>query len=443
MILIIGAGVTGLTCASCLNGDILVIEKDKKVGGYCQTTKRNGFTWDRAGHFFHFKNKNIESFFKKNIPNKSFVNLEKKTSIYLEKIGVIDFPFQKNIHQLPKEHYIKCLIDLYCAEKTQKPYYTFKEFLYNRLGKSISELFLIPYNEKLYACDLDNLDHDAMGRFFPEVSFEDVLFNADVSNNNSYNNYFSYPTGGAEQFISVIEKSAKKNTDIFLETSVVSIDIYNKLATLSDGSNVKYDLLLNTTPLDSFCKLININVDSSILTSNKVAVFNIGFDSKIDSGFHWIYFPGNEVFYRVGCYHNILGDKRASFYVEIGLSKDDTSAESELLEKVLKDLNKVGLIDETMNIIDYEYIVMNPAYVHINKNSENFKINLKNKLKDHSIYSAGRYGSWTYCSIEDNMIEAFYLAKKFSAINPNYNFINLFNEKVNSNEIEELEKKIA
>ena len=39
--------------------------------------------------------------------------------------------------------------------------------LYQKFGKSIAENFLIPYNEKLYACDLDELDEESMGRFFP------------------------------------------------------------------------------------------------------------------------------------------------------------------------------------------------------------------------------------------------------------------------------------
>jgi hypothetical protein len=31
------------------------------------------------------------------------------------------------------------------------------------------------------------------------------------------------------------------------------------------------------------------------------------------------------------------------------------------------------------------------------------------------VYSIGRYGGWTYCSIEDNIVEARALAKRFNA----------------------------
>ena len=37
------------------------------------------------------------------------------------------------------------------------------------------QAFLIPYNTKLYATDLDRLDRDAMGRFFPHADVADII----------------------------------------------------------------------------------------------------------------------------------------------------------------------------------------------------------------------------------------------------------------------------
>ena len=92
---------------------------------------------------------------------------------------LIDFPFQKNIHQLPQDEFVDCLHDLYFARAPYElqrgadappaPEGNFKEMLYARFGRSIAEKFLIPYNEKLYATDLSSLDRDAMGRFFPHA----------------------------------------------------------------------------------------------------------------------------------------------------------------------------------------------------------------------------------------------------------------------------------
>ena len=38
----------------------------------------------------------------------------------------------------------------------------------------------------------------------------------------------------------------------------------------------------------------------------------------------------------------------------------------------------------------------------------------KEILEKNDIYSIGRYGSWTYCSIEDNILEARDLAEKLN-----------------------------
>lgn len=74
---------------------------------------------------------------------------------------------------MSKEELIDCLYDLFTVDK--QAYTNFKEMLYVKFGKSIAEKFLIPYNSKLYACDLNTLDKDAMGRFFPYAEKEDII----------------------------------------------------------------------------------------------------------------------------------------------------------------------------------------------------------------------------------------------------------------------------
>lgn len=65
-----------------------------------------------------------------------------------------------------------------------------------------------------------------------------------------------------------------------------------------------------------------------------------------------------------------------------------------------------------MKLIDYEAIVMDPAYVHINNKTSKKLNKLKDELEKNEIYSIGRYGSWTYNSMEDSMIMAKDLANK-------------------------------
>ena len=118
MDIIIGAGITGLSYAMFHGGDYLVLEKDDTVGGYCRTTKRNGFVWDYSGHFFHFQDTSIKEMIMEGLPDSDIVNVEKCTHIKY-KDCLIDFPFQKNIHQLPKDEFIDCLVDFTIASCMQ------------------------------------------------------------------------------------------------------------------------------------------------------------------------------------------------------------------------------------------------------------------------------------------------------------------------------------
>jgi protoporphyrinogen oxidase len=300
---------------------------------------------------------------------------------------IIDFPFQHNISQLNKEEYEECLNDLNDCGVEDKT--TFKSYVRSTLGNGICDKFIIPYNEKLYACDLDKLEYDSMGRFFPKRN-----------NNATYNDTFIYPVKGSYEYIKSILKRVDE-TKIQLNTEVIDIDLKNKIVKTNNGE-IKFNKLVSTLPFD---KLLQITNQPSDLSSNKVVVFNLGFDKGSDIKTHWRYYPNDEVFYRVGFYNNILGQEKLSLYVEIGLEKTDTFDQVELLNTVLMDLRKSKVITNH-NLIDYQFLMMNPAYVHITDKSKKTYENWCKKYNQQKIFSIGRYGEWTYCSIEDNIIKA-------------------------------------
>ncbi len=411
--LIIGGGISGLTFANYVK-DYVIIEKEKEVGGYCRTIKRKDYIWDYAGHFFHFKNDEFKNKFINDLPKKDIVYQNKCTKIiYNNKL--IDYPFQMNIHQLEKEEFIDCLYDLFNkAEK--KNYDNFLDMLYGKFGKSIVEKFLKPYNEKLYAIDLAKLDVEAMGRFFPYADKELIIKNMKESNNNSYNNNFLYPKNGAQSFIKILEKKLDKEK-IVLEENVVQININEKFVKTSKNNIIYYDYLINTMPLNNFLNFVNEPELANQLSYNQVLVFNLGFNKKSYlKNEHWLYIPSKDCnYYRIGFYDNILNQNKLSMYVEIGYNKDIKITDNEInkqLELTIDNLKKQNIIDDTFELVDYVPIVMNPAYVHINKETDNkIKIVLSN-LSKKSIFSIGRYGGWTYCSMEDCMIEAKELADK-------------------------------
>ena len=413
--LVVGAGMSGLSYACAIRAEAarrgkaapgtVVVEADSEPGGYCKTVKQDGFVWDYSGHFFHFKHREIEEWLRARMPDEDVRTVAKKSFVRFRDVDV-DFPFQKNIHQLPKEDFIECLHDLFFRE--QKPAASFLDMLHARFGKGIAEKFLVPYNEKLYACDLGALDVDAMGRFFPHADIADIVRNMRTPDNASYNSTFTYPRGGAISYVNAMLSELPPGT-VSLNERLVSVDLARRVATTTKRE-IKYDKLVSSAPLPKLAKACGLAYDDAAFTWNKVLVFNLGFDAKGPKDVHWMYFPARDVpFYRVGWYDNIMGDDRMSLYVEIGKSRDaqiDVEAER---AGVLEGLRRTGVVRD-QQLVSWHSVVMDPAYVHVTKSSLAEVARLKPILAAGGVHPVGRYGGWTYCSIEDNIVETRALA---------------------------------
>ena len=174
--------------------------------------------------------------------------------------------------------------------------------------------------------------------------------------------------------------------------------------TLIDGG------MVNTMPLNRFLRCTGRGQDAALadrLSYNKVLVFNLGFEKKSEFKEHWIYVPEPEAnYYRIGFYDNILGTDRLSMYIEIGYPKNAEIRVDEQLALTLQNLRRHGVVAPDNALVAYEPIIMDPGYVHINTEHEREIRALKTELKSLGAYTIGRYGGWTYCSMEDCMLEA-------------------------------------
>jgi protoporphyrinogen oxidase len=418
--LIIGAGITGLATAAALeergDHDYLILEGDASIGGYCKTVTKDGFVWDYSGHFFHFKEPSIEAWLRERMPGQPLRTVEKRSFIDFQGT-LVDFPFQKNIHQLPRQDFIDCLHDLYFARAPRELLggaapaaregatdESFKGMLYARFGRSIAEKFLIPYNEKLYATDLGALDRDAMGRFFPHADLTDIIRNMKVADNASYNATFTYPQGGAIQYVNALASAVRPGA-VALDEPVIELDLARKVAR-TKGRTIAFERLVSSAPFNRLLALGRVPHDASVFSWNKVLVFNLGFDRKGKRDVHWLYYPDRELsFYRVGFYDNIFDGDRLSLYVELGFAKDATIDVPRMRERVLADLSRAGVVTDHRLVAEHS-VVMDPAYVHITRRSLAEHARLSGELAARGVHSIGRYGGWTYCSIEDNIVEA-------------------------------------
>jgi protoporphyrinogen oxidase len=411
--LIVGAGVTGLATAAALSDrgdeDYLVVEADSEIGGWCKTVKKEGFVWDYSGHFFHFRHPEIELWLRDRMPGQRVRSVERKSYIAY-KGRFVDYPFQKNIHQLPQDEFIDCLHDVYLARSSDvkrdaaAPAENFKEMLGARYGRSICDKFLFPYNEKLYACDLATLDVDAMGRFFPYADLTDIVRNMKRPDNAGYNLHFTYPEGGAIEYVRAIASAVHPGA-IALSEGLVAVDLRAKVARTT-RREIRFDRLVSSAPFNRFATMCGLEHDPSTWAWSKVLIYNFGFDGKGQSDVHWAYYPAREtMFYRVGWYDNIFDTDRMSLYVEVGFPRDAQVDAHAVRSRVLADLTHEGIVTHQRLVAEHS-VVLDPAYVHITKQSLAEQSRMAGLLKEHGVWSLGRYGRWTYCAIEDNIVEA-------------------------------------
>ena len=111
----------------------------------------------------------------------------------------------------------------------------------------------------------------------------------------------------------------------------------------------------------------------------------------------------------MGFYDNIFETDRMSLYVEIGAAHGATFDIDVMRARVLADLRREGIVTDHA-LVAHHHVVLDPAYAHITRASLAETARLRALLAGHDVHSVGRYGGWTYCSIEDNLLETRALA---------------------------------
>jgi protoporphyrinogen oxidase len=424
--LILGAGLTGLSCAYHLGEDYRVVEKENEPGGIVRTRNRhNGFLCDGTGHWLHLRNAYMKDLVQRLLAGE-LAEHERKAVIHMH--GVFTpYPFQANTHGLPPQVVLECVLGLLKARHPgdfglQSPAdrpANFKEWVVRFFGEGIARHFMIPYNEKLLGVPLEELKAEYAERFIPRPSMEDVIKGALGFSRESlgYNAKFVYPReGGISALPKAFARALKRPPDYNLH--VTKVDLKSRVATLSNQQQVRYGHLLNTAPLPRFISMLEgappeIKAAAATLRATTVHYFDIGVrgPGDIASQYHWIYFPEPEfVFYRAGSYSAVHADAAPagcrSYYVEMsGGAQEMLKKPDELKKRVLADLRKARVISDRDEILFMELSDIPFAYVVFDHHYEASRKLIFDFLASQNILTAGRWGGWGYGGMEDAMLD--------------------------------------
>ena len=180
--LIIGAGLTGISCSIHLENDHLLVEAEQEPGGIVRTRiKHGGFYCDGTGHWLHLRNPEMKAMVHEALGD-NIVEYTRRARIFSKEVHTL-FPFQANLAGLPDEVILECLTGLwkarhpedFGAEASAAPSSSFGESIQRLFGEGISKHFMTPYNEKLLGVPLTEISPRYAERFVPKPSIEDIF----------------------------------------------------------------------------------------------------------------------------------------------------------------------------------------------------------------------------------------------------------------------------
>lgn len=425
-IVIIGAGPCGLGAAYRLkelgHENFTVIEKSPIASGLATTiTDENGFLWDMGGHvvFSHYQ------YFDKllDICNQEWSKLERVCFIW-QFDRWIPYPFQNNIHRLPQQelqHCLQGLIDINTnggnGKKHPKPK-NFYEWLENGFGQGIMDVFLVPYNKKVWAYHPTEMNVEWMGERVATVDLKKVVSNVVTGQDElgwGPNNIFRFPLHGGSGSIFMKLKELIPDEKFQFNKTVVEINTEDKLIHMSDGTKESYDEIISTMPLDLMCLTVKGNgleewlpdkvKDFRYSSTHVVGIGIEGFTPKHLENQCWMYFPeDNCPFYRVTVfsnyspYHVPKPGLQWSLMAEVSEScnRPCIGDKDAVIEAVIQGFLNTKLLSPEDKIVDKFHIRLEHGYPTPFFGRDELCNPIFNSLEDHKIKSRGRFGAWKY-----------------------------------------------
>lgn len=389
--IIIGAGLTGLYFQSLFKKDKpIILESSSKVGGLCKTIREYPYMWDYSGHFIH---SNID-LFSKLCDIRPFY---RKSKIFIKKLDkLIDYPFQVNTHQLSKTDKEYCRRTLK-NRKIKIVNKNFEDWCLSNYGKGIYNLFMKPYNEKLYKTLCKNMSLD-FTKYIPNISYDDLKKGTykKLNKNYGYNSKLYYPVRGG--IGSICNKFS--NSQIKTNEKVIKINPTKKYITTTKRK-YKYNKLVSTMPLPELCKLLGIKHKLKWVS---LKIFMVGSKKRLSSNAHWIYYPDKYDFHRLCLFSNVPGMSVYKYYsicAEVSY-KNKCKVSFDEIEKQLLDSKIISQIDYKIEKdVPYGYVIFDKKY-----DSERARI--FKQLEKYNISSIGRFGEWKYSTMSNALNDAIF-----------------------------------
>lgn len=419
-VIVLGSGIAGLAAAAVLHArglDVLVVEKSGFIGGLARTDEMDGFAFDLTGHFLHLRNPEVERFFQRlGVPLRRI----RRQACVLRQNRTIPYPLQYNLWAIEPALRQSALDDLRQAHRLGGGERgSLAAALRSTWGHALTELFFRPYHEKLWGQALEALPADSARKYAVSVDLD--LADRGCKQPIEYPGYnaeFFYPhSGRIGDLAHALAKPFRHQ--VLLNACPVQIDSGNRVCRLVDGRQLRYEKLVSTLPLPMLQNLLDETlIPPNLLRHNMVANVRVGFRGRLLVPWHWAYLADPEVpAYRVGFPPNVhpgtVPPGCASVSIEYGFASvqgrlHDTNA---IVQATMRAIQQAGWIDVDEVLLVNEQL-LSPAYVaHLSDGRAEFEAARK-QWGAEGISLAGRFGRWTYYSMEEALLSGLEAAQE-------------------------------
>ncbi len=420
----IGAGISCLAAARKLRGDYIILEAEDRPGGMCRTDKKDGFSFDRTGHLLHLTNPKTKKWLGQLLKQK--MELRQRSSWIYSNGVYTRYPFQSHFYGLPAHVAAECLEGIFHAHyqrlgKKRPAGYrsqSFSRWVMERFGKGVAKHFLFPYNTKLWTVKPHVLTTEWLGRFVPRPDLHQVVMGAiaDIPQPEGYNSSFMYPkTGGIETLVKTLGAGLKIRTN----ARVTGIHLKNRELLLADGQRMKFGKMVSSAPLPSLVKMSSpvpdsIYKHSKSLRAASVYNLNLGIVDRNEKK-HWVYVPENNFsIYRFGYANNfsssVAPPGHAAVYTELSFRMGTRPDLKSLRKHVIDDLKKIGVIGSRGDIVTEHVNLLEGAYAIFDRHRTPAVRAILRFFRRRDIHPIGRWGTWSYGSMEDAILQGIEVA---------------------------------
>ena len=351
--LILGAGPSGLTLANRLKQmgetSFFVLEKEKEAGGLCRSTQVDGSPFDiGGGHFLDVRRPKVNEFLFQFMPEEEWEKFDRDSRIAVNG-DVISHPIEANIWQMKLENqveYLKSIAVAGCNLKEEMPQ-EFVSWIYWKLGDKIAENYMIPYNQKMFGEDLNQLGTYWLEKL-PNVSFEETLLSCltkKAYGEQPGHAQFFYPKkyGYGELWLRMAEEIKGQ---IKYDASVHAIDFDTNTVTTKEGETYSADVIISTIPWMEFAKITGMpqELKEKIGHLKYSSVQTAYFPDNLDTEAQWVYYPDPELSYhRILVRHNFCNGSKG-YWTECNSTRVDETTEStfQYMNQYTYPLNTIG-----------------------------------------------------------------------------------------------------